>query len=305
MYSAYATITRSQSKYKVDPYYTMLGYFNTVKELAGMITTFKDEIISRLNMIDPNETFDHDLKIEELTSRKKAQEIPQLLSQMEKTMDEDGVLDGVLATNMISVGVDVDRLGTMIVQGQPKTTSEYIQATSRVGRQYPGLVFVLLNSARSRDISHFERFKVYHQALYRHVETMSVTPFAKGSLHKGLTGAFIGYIRQTLMELNAEQSPSKILQLQNDIENQMLQFLERVKAANIETIEDELKELTEWWESTATKYSSQKLAYRPSQYAKYHLLKGFNENGKIAEARPAMMSLRNVEGAIEIEVLKS
>ncbi|MFX9807113.1 helicase-related protein, partial [Acinetobacter baumannii] len=96
---------------------------------------------------------------EELTSRKKAHEIPQLLNQMEKTMYEGGALDGVLATNMISVGVDVDRLGTMIVQGQPKTTSEYIQATSRVGRQYPGLVFVLLNSMRSRDISHFERFR--------------------------------------------------------------------------------------------------------------------------------------------------
>lgn len=305
MYSAYAMITRSKVKYKVDPYYTMLGYFNTVKELASMVTTFKDEIMSRLNMLDPNETFNHDLKIEELTSRKKAQEIPQLLSQMEKTMDEDGVLDGVLATNMISVGVDVNRLGTMIVQGQPKTTSEYIQATSRVGRQYPGLVFVLLNSARSRDISHFERFKVYHQALYRHVETMSVTPFAKGSLHKGLAGAFIGYIRQTLMALNAEQSPSKVLQLQHQIEDQMLQFLNRVKAANVESIENELKELIEWWEATATKYSNQKLAYRPSQYVKYHLLKGFNENGKIAEARPVMMSLRNVEGAIEVEVLKS
>lgn len=305
MYSAYATITRSQAKYQVDPYYTMLGYFNTVKELAGMVTTFKDEIMSRLNMLDPNETFNHDLKIEELTSRKKSQEIPQLLNQMEKTMDETGVLDGVLATNMISVGVDVDRLGTMIVQGQPKTTSEYIQATSRVGRQYPGLVFVLLNSARSRDISHFERFKVYHQALYRHVETMSVTPFAKGALHKGLTGAFIGYIRQSLMELNAEQSPSKILQLQNKLEDQVLQFLERAKATNTESIENDLKELIEWWEATATKYSNQRLAYRPSQYVKYHLLKGFNDNGKITEARPAMMSLRNVEGEIEIEVLKS
>ncbi|TSI07645.1 DISARM system helicase DrmA [Lysinibacillus sp. BW-2-10] len=305
MYSAYAMITRSQTKYKVDPYYTMLGYFNTVKELAGMVTTFKDEIISRLNMLDPNEMFEHDLKIEELTSRKKAQEIPQLLSQMEKTMEEDGVLDGVLATNMISVGVDVDRLGTMIVQGQPKTTSEYIQATSRVGRQYPGLVFVLLNSARSRDISHFERFKVYHQALYRHVEMMSVTPFAKGSLHKGLTGAFIGFVRQTLMAINAEQSPSKILQLQDEIENQMSLFLERVKAATAETIDHEVKELIEWWEATAVKYNDQKLAYRPSQYVKFHLLKGFNENGKVEEARPAMMSLRNVEGAIEIEVLKS
>ncbi|KYC89946.1 hypothetical protein B4102_3953 [Heyndrickxia sporothermodurans] len=305
LYSAYSTITRGQSKFKVDSYYTMLGYFNTVKELAGMMTTFKDEIISRLNMLDPNETFNHDLTIEELTSRKKAHEIPQLLNRMEKTMNEDGVLDGVLATNMISVGVDVDRLGTMIVQGQPKTTSEYIQATSRVGRQYPGLVLVLLNSMRSRDISHFERFRAYHQSLYRHVETMSVTPFAKGSLHKGLTGAFIGYIRQTLMKVNPEQSPSNVLNLKEELENSILTFVERAKDANEESIDNEIQELMKWWTSTAEKYIDQKLAYRKSEYVKYHLLKGFNEKGKIEEARPAMMSLRNVEGAIELEVLKS
>jgi hypothetical protein len=305
MYSAYTAITRSQEKFKVDPYYTMLGYFNTVKELAGMVTTFKDEINSRLNMLDSNETFNHDLVIEELTSRKKAHEIPQLLNQMEKTMNEVGALDGVLATNMISVGVDVDRLGTMIVQGQPKTTSEYIQATSRVGRQYPGLVFVLLNSIRSRDISHFERFKVYHQSLYRHVETMSVTPFAKGALHKGLTGAFIGYIRQTLMDVNAEQSPCNVLELEEKLDNSILSFLERVEDANNESIRAEVKELINWWTSTAEKYKEQKLAYRNSEWVKYHLLRGFNEKGKIEDARPAMMSLRNVEGAIEIEVLKS
>jgi hypothetical protein len=305
MYSAYTTITRSQEKFKVDPYYTMLGYFNTVKELAGMITTFKDEISSRLNMLDSNETFNHDLVIEELTSRKKAHEIPQLLNQMEKTMNEVGALDGVLATNMISVGVDVDRLGTMIVQGQPKTTSEYIQATSRVGRQYPGLVFVLLNSIRSRDISHFERFKAYHQSLYRHVETMSVTPFAKGALHKGLTGAFIGYIRQTLMDVNAEQSPCKVLDLEEKLDNSILTFLKRVDDAYNESIKSEVKELIKWWTSTAERYKEQKLAYRNSEWVKYHLLRGFNEKGKIEDARPAMMSLRNVEGAIEIEVLKS
>ncbi|MEH7349135.1 DISARM system helicase DrmA [Gottfriedia acidiceleris] len=305
MYGAYITITRSQVNFKVDPYYTILGYFNTVKELAGMMTTFKDEISSRLNMLDPNLTFNHDLVIEELTSRKKAHEIPQLLNQMEKTMNEDGALDGVLATNMISVGVDVDRLGTMIVQGQPKTTSEYIQATSRVGRQYPGLVFVLLNSIRSRDISHFERFKAYHQSLYRHVETMSVTPFAKGSLHKGLTGAFIGYIRQTLMDVNADQSPCNVLQLEEELANSIRTFLERVKDANNETIECEVQELIKWWTSTAEKYREQKLAYRKSEWVKYHLLKGFNEKGKMEDARPAMMSLRNVEGAIEIEVQKS
>ncbi|RDV35217.1 DISARM system helicase DrmA [Lysinibacillus capsici] len=304
-YSAYTTITRSEKKFKVDPYHTMLGYFNTVKELAGMVTTFKDEINSRLNMLDPTNKFEHDLVVEELTSRKKAQEIPQLLTQMEKTLNEAGVLDAVLATNMISVGVDVDRLGTMIVQGQPKTTSEYIQATSRVGRKYPGVVFVLLNSMRSRDLSHFERFRAYHHALYRHVETMSVTPFAKGALYKGLTGTYIGYIRQTIMEINAEQSPKKITQLQNKIDTATVEFLERVQQANDASIESEVKELLDWWRDLAFKYAENTLAYKESQYVKTYLLKNFNEEVKVKEARPAMMSLRNVEAAIEIEVLKS
>ena len=113
-----------------------------------------------------------------MTSRKKAKEIPELLTVMEKTKDESGALDAVLATNMISVGVDVNRLGIMVVHGQPKTTSEYIQATSRVGRAYPGLVLTIFNSMRSRDLSHYEQFKMYHQTLYRNVEAMSVTPFA-------------------------------------------------------------------------------------------------------------------------------
>jgi len=304
-YSAYATITRSKTKFKVDPYHTMLGYFNTVKELAGMVTTFKDEINSRLNMLDPTNKFDHDLIVEELTSRKKAQEIPQLLIQMEKMLDEEGVIDAVLATNMISVGVDVDRLGTMFVQGQPKTTSEYIQATSRIGRKFPGIVFVLLNSMRSRDLSHFERFKAYHQALYRHVEMMSVTPFAKGALYKGLTGTYIGYIRQTVMEINAEQSPKKILQLQQEIDTATVQFLERIQDAQGETIEIEVKELLNWWLEMAAKYAESKLGYKESKYVKSYLLKNFSEEVKAQDARPAMMSLRNVEATIEIEVLKS
>lgn len=304
-YSAYATITRTNAQYKVDPYYTMLGYFNTIKELASINTTFKDEINSRLNMLDPMKKFEHDLFVEELTSRKKAQEIPQLLTQMEKTMDEIGALDAVLATNMISVGVDVDRLGTMFVQGQPKTTSEYIQATSRVGRKYPGIVFVLLNSLRSRDLSHFERFRVYHQALYRNVETVSVTPFATGALYKGLTGTLIGFLRQSILEINAEQSPNKIVDVKNEVEELLIQFLQRVQDADGNSINENVKELMEWWQTMATKYAGQKLAYKESRYVKKSLLKNFNEEVRTDEARPAMMSLRNVESAIEIEVLKS
>jgi ATP-dependent helicase YprA (DUF1998 family) len=91
---------------------------------------------------------------------------------------DDYALDVILATNMISVGVDIDRLGLMVVMGQPQATSEYIQATSRVGRKWPGLVVVLFNSSRSRDRSHYEAFPAYHAALYRQVESTSLTPFS-------------------------------------------------------------------------------------------------------------------------------
>ena len=99
---------------------------------------------------------------------------------------------------MISVGVDVDRLGLMVINGQPKNTSEYIQASSRVGRQAPGLVFALYNQNRSRDRSHYENFKQYHQAIYRFVEPTSVTPYSKRCRDRSLPGLIIGIARHVV-----------------------------------------------------------------------------------------------------------
>jgi len=104
-------------------------------------------------------------------------------------------LDVVLATNMISVGVDVDRLGLMIAAGQPKATAEYIQATSRVGRKFPGVVGTVYSWTRPRDLSHYERFEHYHATFYRQVEALSVTPFAARALDRGLSGVLTALVR--------------------------------------------------------------------------------------------------------------
>src|SRR5207302_5519583 len=111
-------------------------------------------------------------------SREPSGDIPDHLAHLAIAYPDRRALDIVLATNMISVGVDINRLGLMVVMGQPQSTSEYIQATSRVGRRYPGLVITMLNAAKSRDRSHYESFRDYHAALYRQVESSSVTPFS-------------------------------------------------------------------------------------------------------------------------------
>src|SRR5712691_467550 len=119
-------------------------------------------------------------------------------------------LDVLLATNMVSVGVDVPRLGLMVVAGQPKTTAEYIQATSRVGRQFPGLVVTVYNWTRPRDLSHYETFEYYHATFYKHVEALSVTPFSLGALSRGLTALLVACVRLQGTEFNANTRASRI-----------------------------------------------------------------------------------------------
>src|SRR5262249_45569698 len=119
-------------------------------------------------------------------------------------------LDVLLATNMVSVGVDVQRLGLMVVAGQPKTPAEYIQATSRVGRKFPGMVVAVYNWTRPRDLSHYESFEQYHATFYKHVEALSVTPFAQGALSRGLTALMVSCIRHMGIEFNHNKQVSRI-----------------------------------------------------------------------------------------------
>lgn len=185
-----------------DKYWTQVVYCNSIRELGTSKSIIYDDVkeyskrLSDRFGVKPR--YYSDKAVEELTSRIPAETIPEILQKLEIKYPSKEAIDVLLATNMISVGVDINRLGLMMVLGQPKTTSEYIQASSRVGRSYPGLVVTLYSPVKSRDRSHFEQFIKYHQALYRYVEPTSVTPFSSPVRNKALHAVLIILIRHML-----------------------------------------------------------------------------------------------------------
>jgi hypothetical protein len=208
-----------------DAWMTLVGYFNSLRELGGMKRLVDDDVRARLRrMLDrglANRTLYTPDTVKELTSRLGSTAIPETLDLLESRFDPvilDQIkarktggefiarpLDVLLATNMVSVGVDVPRLGLMVVAGQPKTAAEYIQATSRVGRKYPGLVCTVFNWARPRDLSHYESFEHYHSTFYKHVEALSVTPFSAGATARGLAALLVSMVRQPGFEFNSNE----------------------------------------------------------------------------------------------------
>ena len=193
--TAYAEFTDSARK---DAYWTLVGYFNSLRELGGALVLMRDDVTDSINVYAQRrgEKARTHPYVEELTSRRTQNEILQMLQGLNIPRDKAGAIDAVLATNMISVGVDIPRLGLMLVIGQPKSMAEYIQSTSRVGRaDVPGVIVSILNNAKARDRSHFETFNSWHMALYKDVETTSVTPFASRARDRALHAALVIAIR--------------------------------------------------------------------------------------------------------------
>ena len=208
----------------LEPYMTTLGYFNSLRELGGSRCIVEDEVLMQLDRyssrrrLDPPESIFSDRTIDmdhikELTSRVSTNEVSSTKEKMSKAYITNQGCDVVLATNMISVGLDITRLGLMIVLGQPKGSTEYIQATSRVGREAkrPGLIITLLNPHKPRDRSHFEQFKNYHQSFYRSVEATSVTPYSPRALDRALAAALVGVIRHSLESMTPSLGATRIL----------------------------------------------------------------------------------------------
>jgi hypothetical protein len=243
----------------VDPYGTIIWYFNSLRELGYADTLLVSDIseylknLCRRYNIEP-QLRRFNLQVTELTSRAKDSAISEILKLLEekwtpKPWDEKKCLDVLLATNMISVGVDINRLGLMVITGQPKSTSEYIQASSRVGRSHPGLVFTLYNQSRSRDRSHFEMFKTYHQALYRSVEPSSVTPFSYKARERALPGLIIGMARNIFAIENPNDFNKEIsLKILDELEDYLeLVYYNTKSSDEVESAEIQINKILDTW----------------------------------------------------------
>jgi hypothetical protein len=226
-----------------DPYMTVLGYFNSLRELGGARRILEEEVQNTIKgyggrkrigeeqgLFQDRKTFS---EVIELTSRVSTDKVAEARRRLEAPFHKiDQRVDCAIATNMISVGLDIPRLGLMVVLGQPKTHAEYIQATSRVGRddQRPGLVVTLLNIHKPRDRSHYERFRYYHETFYRSVEVSSVTPFAARALDRGFAGALVGLARHAVPLLTPPQGVELITNVRSALEVRLLDaFLDRVR----------------------------------------------------------------------------
>jgi len=209
-----------ETKDRTDYYWTIVSYYNSLKDVGKIFNKVGDEVSNytstlqyRLsNNFQPFENFTFNFfgipgRTQELTSRVESSKIKAVLKEIEKRFDEkkikrkkgntylNDVIDLVLATNMISVGIDIARMNIMLINGMPKNVAEYIQASSRVGRQIKGLVITLLDPNRAREKSYFEHFKNFHQSFYKSVEPLSVTPFTVNTLDKMLTTMMVAHVR--------------------------------------------------------------------------------------------------------------
>jgi hypothetical protein len=206
----------------IDPYLTALCYFNALRELGGARRIVEDEVRAKLldygsgrRRIDPkDQPFANRMlrEVLEITSRENTDKVAAAKDALALPASDPKGVDVALATNMISVGLDIGRLGLMVVQGQPKSAAEYIQATSRVGRvaEKPGLILALLNVHKPRDRLHYEGFRPFHTSFYRTVEATSVTPWAARAIDRALSPAVVGLARHLEPLLAREPSAARI-----------------------------------------------------------------------------------------------
>ncbi|MFG2477154.1 helicase-related protein [Streptomyces fagopyri] len=283
-----------------DAYWSLVGYFNSLRLLSAAELQVHDDVVAYLELLAEREGVEvrSVANYSELTSRVDASEIPTRLKGIEKRLPDEDAVDVLLATNMIAVGVDVDRLGLMAVMGQPQTTAEYIQATSRVGRAHPGLVAVMLNSSRSRDRSHYESFQHFHSALYREVESTSVTPFSARARERGLHAVIVALARLMIPAARPNDGAGQVESYEHVLRGRIRSvLLDRVAAVTPEetaATSQAFDEFVDWWCEGADINNG--LLFEPRRGSRApSLLKAYDDESEDAEGWSTLWSLRDVD----------
>lgn len=291
-----------------DPYRTLVVYHNSLRELGKTVTLAHDDIPARVKVIAVDEKRLRPLNdddVVELTSNVPGREIPKVLERLGRSHDEPDPVSLAASTNMLSVGVDVPRLGLMVIVGQPKTTAEYIQASSRVGRTHPGLVVTLYSPSKPRDRSHYEAFMADHTKLYRSVEPTSVTPFSlparTRALHAGLV-ILARHARGWSGELDAGAFDADDADMRQLVD-QLAERARKADSSEYEKVREDLRRLAGEWTTRAlglaTAQPGLTYAARGSKNPGPALLRHYDQK---AEAWPTLDSMRNVDVMVNLRV---
>ena len=237
----------------LDAWWTQVIYHGSLKGVGNSHNSFVTEIRDRgrrfSKIEDDEEVLDdsdgatkrmlerfQDPRIAQLTSRRTARENTETFQQLERSQDDETCFDAVLATNMVSVGLDVPRLALMIVNGQPLTTEEYIQTTSRVGRaEVPGLVVANYYRHQARSLSHYESFRPYHESFYRFVEPSSVTPHTWQVRCRALHAALVIALRHVCQDLRRNTSAGNLDRDAPEVQQVIAELEGRCKRAAAES----------------------------------------------------------------------
>lgn len=294
---------------ELDAYWTLVAYHNSLRELGRTVTQARDDIPKRLEAIARDQTTVRHLDdhtVVELTSNVGGKELPSTLARLSRRHDDPDAVSFLASTNMLSVGVDVPRLGLMLVNGQPKATSEYIQATSRVGRsRVPGLVVTMYSATRPRDRSHYESFVPFHAALYKRVEPTSVTPYSLPSRNRALHAALVILVRHGA-GLSKNDDAGKFDPAHPEVVRALRMLRERVPHVDpdeVDSTERHLGRLVDEWAKFARseRERGRSLYYRATSKQHSSLLQDFG--GRRDGSWETLQSMRNVDRQCSIRIV--
>lgn len=285
-----------------DAYWTLVMYHNSLRELGRAVTILRDDVRMNLDRERERGLTARSLTTDgvfELTSNVSSHELVEVLERLNTPADQDGVVDAIAATNILSVGIDVPRLGLMMVNGQPKTTSEYIQATSRVGRdRVPGIVLTLYRSGKARDRSTFESFRNYHGSFYRFVEPTSVTPWALQARRRALRATLVILVRHAI-GWSSNDAAGSFNPSSAQVEKAIRLIVDHITVADpreAPEVERELRSAALDWGSRASS-RTEPLKYESRRDPEERLLKNF---GDPSIGWPTMHSMRSVDKSVRL-----